>query len=186
MFLDQLRAACEAAQTLSAISSLERTIWQTAWPDHIGDDDGQELAEDPAQQTQGADGGAGRQRRRSASPSRGRASPGRRRLASIERRRRCARASPVPPELVDQFTQGEHAVITVVAGEIQRAGACDLVHRPHRGHRRGLRDAGAQRHAQGAQPSGCCSRSSAGAAVRRASPTSCGRCANRGVLGCEG
>ena len=45
-------------------------------------------------------------------------------VASIERRRRLARASPVPPELVDQFTQGEHAVITVVAGEIQRAGAC--------------------------------------------------------------
>jgi hypothetical protein len=44
--------------------------------------------------------------------------------ASIERRRRLARASPVPPELVDRFTQGEHAVITVVAGEIQRAGAC--------------------------------------------------------------
>ena len=44
--------------------------------------------------------------------------------ASIERRRRLARASPVPPELVDQFTQGEHAVITVVAGEIARAGAC--------------------------------------------------------------
>src|SRR3954464_11295224 len=45
-------------------------------------------------------------------------------IASLERRRRLARASPVPPELVDQFTQGEHAVITVVAGEIARAGAC--------------------------------------------------------------
>jgi hypothetical protein len=44
--------------------------------------------------------------------------------ASIERRRRLARSYPVPPELVDQFTQGEHAVITVVAGEIQRSGAC--------------------------------------------------------------
>jgi hypothetical protein len=30
----------------------------------------------------------------------------------------------VPPELIDHFTQGEHAVITVVAGEIARAGAC--------------------------------------------------------------
>lgn len=46
------------------------------------------------------------------------------RQASIERRRRLARASPVPPELVDYFTQGEHAVITVVAGEIQRVGTC--------------------------------------------------------------
>jgi hypothetical protein len=44
--------------------------------------------------------------------------------ASIERRRRLARASPVPPELVDKFTQGEHAALTVVCGEIQRCGLC--------------------------------------------------------------
>ena len=48
--------------------------------------------------------------------------------ASIERRRRLARASPVPPELVDKFTQAEHAVITVIAGEIQRCGACVWPH----------------------------------------------------------
>jgi hypothetical protein len=46
------------------------------------------------------------------------------RQASIERRRRLARASPVPPELVDKFTQGEHAALTVVCGEIQRCGLC--------------------------------------------------------------
>jgi hypothetical protein len=45
--------------------------------------------------------------------------------ASIERRRRLAKASPVPAEHVDRFTQGEHAVVTVIAGEIARAGACD-------------------------------------------------------------
>jgi hypothetical protein len=44
--------------------------------------------------------------------------------ASIERRRRLARQSPVPPELVDKFTQGEHAALTVVCGEIQRCGLC--------------------------------------------------------------
>jgi len=44
--------------------------------------------------------------------------------ASIERRRRLARQSPVPPELVDRFTQGEHAALTVVCGEIQRCGLC--------------------------------------------------------------
>jgi len=48
--------------------------------------------------------------------------------ASIERRRRLARASPVPPELVDKFTQSEHAVITVITGEIQRCGACAWPH----------------------------------------------------------
>ena len=45
MFLDQLRASVEAAQSLSVISSLERTIWQTAWPAHIGDAEAQELAD---------------------------------------------------------------------------------------------------------------------------------------------
>jgi hypothetical protein len=44
--------------------------------------------------------------------------------ASLERRRRLARQSPVPPHLIDRFTTSEHAVITVVAGEIGRAGAC--------------------------------------------------------------
>jgi hypothetical protein len=44
--------------------------------------------------------------------------------ASIERRRRLARQSPVPPELVEKFTQGEHAALTVVCGEIQRCGLC--------------------------------------------------------------
>ena len=48
--------------------------------------------------------------------------------ASIERRRRLARASPVPPDLVDKFTQAEHAVLTVVCGEIQRCGACVWPH----------------------------------------------------------
>jgi hypothetical protein len=48
--------------------------------------------------------------------------------ASIERRRRLARASPVPPELVHEFTQGEHAVMTVMGGEMQRTGIFDWPH----------------------------------------------------------
>lgn len=44
--------------------------------------------------------------------------------ASIERRRRLARASPVPPELVHEFTQAEHAALTVICGEVTRCGVC--------------------------------------------------------------
>ncbi len=44
--------------------------------------------------------------------------------ASIERRRRLARASPVPPELVGEFTTCEHAVMTILVGEIQKHGVC--------------------------------------------------------------
>src|SRR4051812_4082530 len=46
--------------------------------------------------------------------------------ASNERRRRLARASPVPAEHVDKFTQAELAATTVISGEIARAGACDI------------------------------------------------------------
>jgi hypothetical protein len=123
MFIEQLRAAVEAAQTLSTISSLERTIWQTAWPAHIGDTEAQALADILGEKRKALTAQA-------TTPPIGFTKPrlsritGPKKVAAIERRRRLARASPVPPELVDQFTQGEHAVITVVAGEIQRAGAC--------------------------------------------------------------
>jgi hypothetical protein len=45
--------------------------------------------------------------------------------ASIERRRRLARASPVPPEYWHRFTQAQHAVMTVVCGDIQQHGYCN-------------------------------------------------------------
>jgi hypothetical protein len=87
----------------------------------LGEDDYQRLWEAIEARRQEA-----RAARQSAQPVK--ASPKRQRSPdkqrSIERRRRLARASPVPPELVDKFSQGEHAVMTVVAGEIQRAGAC--------------------------------------------------------------
>jgi hypothetical protein len=122
MFTDQLRASVEAAQTLSDIAALERAIWKTAWPEHIGDDTASELAEILHN----------KRKARLACPvapvgfvkPRAPRITGPKKVAAIERRRRMARASPVPPELVDQFTQGEHAVITAIAGEIQRAGAC--------------------------------------------------------------
>jgi hypothetical protein len=125
MFIDQLRASVEAAQSLSSISSLETSIWKTAWPNHINDVDAQQLADilhckrKALLAAQAAKVPLGFTKPRAPRIT------GPKKVAAIERRRRLARASPVPPELVDQFTQGEHAVITVVAGEIQRAGRCD-------------------------------------------------------------
>jgi hypothetical protein len=46
------------------------------------------------------------------------------RQASIERRRRLARQSPVPPEHVHEFTLSEHATMTILVGEIQKHGVC--------------------------------------------------------------
>jgi hypothetical protein len=111
----------------SEVNALAHKLWKAHAAGHLDDDQAQGLAEQlearrpkwPASPvTSFAPASAGNA---ALAPKRQR-SPDKQ--ASIERRRRLARASPVPPELVDQFTQGEHAVITVVAGEIARAGAC--------------------------------------------------------------
>jgi hypothetical protein len=120
MFADQFVGAIARAQ-FSEVNGLAQKLWTAHAAGHLDDDQAQELAEQlEARRPKGAG--------RATSFAPARTTPKRQRspdrAASIERRRRLARASPVPPELVDQFTQGEHAVITVVAGEIARAGAC--------------------------------------------------------------
>ena len=106
----------------SDLNALAHKLWKAHAAGHLDDDQAQRLAEQlEARRPKRPAGSVTSFRPSGVTPKRQR-SPDRQ--ASIERRRRLARASPVPPELVDQFTQGEHAVITVVAGEIQRAGAC--------------------------------------------------------------
>jgi hypothetical protein len=56
-------------------------------------------------------------------PRRVQVSPNRRR--SIERRRRLAASGPMPPTLASKFTQGELAVLRIVADEVRDHGACD-------------------------------------------------------------
>jgi hypothetical protein len=46
--------------------------------------------------------------------------------ASIERRRRLARQSPVPPEHVHEFSLSMHAALTIIVGEIAKHGVCSL------------------------------------------------------------
>jgi hypothetical protein len=120
MFAEQIAGAIEHAQ-FSDLNDLAHKLWKAHAAGHIGDQEAQELAERLEARKPKQPQPVTSFRPASARPKRQR-SPDRQ--ASIERRRRLARASPVPPELVDQFTQGQHAVITVVAGEIQRAGAC--------------------------------------------------------------
>jgi hypothetical protein len=120
MFAEQLAGAIEHAP-FSDLHRLAHTLWKAHSAGHLSDGQAQQLAEQlearrpkqPAPPTSFRP--ATMKPKRQRSPDK---------QVSIERRRRLARASPVPPELVDQFTQGEHAVITVVAGEIARAGAC--------------------------------------------------------------
>lgn len=120
MFAEQIAGAIEHAQ-FTDLGLLSRQLWAAWSAGHLDDDQAQALAEQIEARKPKGQGRATSFAAVTYAPKRQR-SPDRQ--ASIERRRRLARASPVPPELVDNFTQGEHAVITVVAGEIQRAGAC--------------------------------------------------------------
>lgn len=47
--------------------------------------------------------------------------------AAIERRRRQASSGAIPPDIAKHFTTGEQAVLTVMAREIRRTGACAFV-----------------------------------------------------------
>ena len=48
------------------------------------------------------------------------------RRASVERRRKLGGSSGLPDTIRHQYTEGERAVLTVVAGEVKRQGICDL------------------------------------------------------------
>jgi hypothetical protein len=116
----QIAGAIEHAQ-FSDLNDLAHKLWKAHATGHLDDIQAQELAELLEARRPKGEGRETSFASPTVRPKRQRAPD---RQASIERRRRLARASPVPPELVDQFTQGEHAVIAVVAGEIARAGAC--------------------------------------------------------------
>jgi hypothetical protein len=123
MFATQFAGAIACAQ-FSDLTDLSHKLWRAHAAGHLDDAQAQGLAEILDRKKGGyRDIGPPSNFAPAASP-RARRQRSSDKIASIERRRRLARASPVPPELVDQFTQGEHAVITVVAGEIARAGAC--------------------------------------------------------------
>ena len=125
MFLDQLRASVEAAQSLSDISSLERTIWQTAWPAHIGDAEAQELADTlgdkrkalTAQAAAKAPIGFTKPKPRITGPKKAEA---------IARRRRLASCWPLPPKLAGHFTTCELAALRVIADDMKRHGSCAM------------------------------------------------------------
>jgi hypothetical protein len=117
---EQFASTISRAQ-FSEVNALAHTLWKAHAVGHLDDIQAQQLAEQLEARRPKGEGRATSFASPTVRPKRQR-SPDKQ--ASIERRRRLARASPVPPELVDQFTQGEHAVITVVAGEIARAGAC--------------------------------------------------------------
>jgi hypothetical protein len=118
----QFAGAIACAQ-FHQLTDLSRDLWKAHAAGHLDDEQAQELAEAiEAKKPKSAM--VDVTSFKPARPPKPKPQRSPDKQASIERRRRLARQSPVPPELVDKFTQGEHAALTVVCGEIQRCGLC--------------------------------------------------------------
>lgn len=134
MLIEQFHATIVGAQSAAALEESSRLLWRAYAEGHIGDGDTQALSEAierrkaafarpmAGARTQKAIAAVGRglaasARRRCKSPARD---------ASRERRRRCAASGTVPPQIAAQFTQGETAVLSIIAAEVRKCGACAL------------------------------------------------------------
>ena len=126
-------AALEGARTLAHIDDIARDLWRVHGDGLIADADAERVAaqvEEARRRIRPADTVAVRAPRvpRAASnfPPRRRhcASPDR--LASRTRRRRLASSGPMPPALASGFTEGQRAVLRVVADEVRAKGSCTL------------------------------------------------------------
>jgi hypothetical protein len=123
-FTAELAAAVENTP-FTKLASLSQTVWQAWGAGHIDDTQAQAFADRIAERRKAFQPESVTAFRK---PTTAAAKPSQRspdKQRSIERRRRLARCSPVPSDLVHLFTQGELAVVTTIAGEIARKGACD-------------------------------------------------------------
>jgi hypothetical protein len=124
MFADQIAAAVNSAAigNVRACDDLARAIWQ-AVGSGVLDDAAASAALDALHERR-------RQGRAVAQPSKPRAAPRKRpnaeRRARLERRRRLVASGPMPPALAAHFTQGELAVLCIVANEVRAHGCCAL------------------------------------------------------------
>lgn len=124
MLVEQIAAAVAGARTSACLDNLARLTWRGLSEGHISECDAEALSES----IQGARGrisvGGYRNLKTPAkSPPRPVSSD---RRKSRERRRRLAASGAVPGFLASSFTQGEVAVLSVVARVIQRRGRCEL------------------------------------------------------------
>ncbi len=125
-FQEQLSAAIAAVRTYAQIDNLSRELWAAHAARVLDDDCAQAAAEllharkralraDPRPAVQKA----------FCAPPRRRAPRSPDRAKSIARRRACATSGAVPSRIAASFTQGEVAVMAVIAAEVKRSGRCD-------------------------------------------------------------
>jgi hypothetical protein len=129
MFHAVMQAAIEGAGTLAQMDALSRQLWQGHGAGALGDHEAQSLAERLHGRRS-----AIREGIRPVGIPAGRASlfPPRRsprspdRIASRERRRLLACSGPLPPQIAVRFTEGQRAVLRIVADEVAAKGVCGL------------------------------------------------------------
>jgi hypothetical protein len=128
MLADQFLEAASAARTTHALDQLSRLTWRAHAEGQLNDAEGQAISE--ALQARRASfsvriGGPATKAAPGLPPAkRPPRSPDRQ--ASLERRRRQATSGAVPAKIAASFTPGETAVLSVIARQCQRAGACVL------------------------------------------------------------
>jgi len=120
----QFHAAAAAARNFPALEEISRTLWQAHAAGALSDNAAQAAAEavEARRRLLRGPGPASQAKlvnapRRPVSPDRDR---------SIARRRAVAASGAVPSKIAASFTQGEVAALAVIAGEVKRAGRCEL------------------------------------------------------------
>ncbi len=125
-FSEQLGAASAAVKTSAQIENLSRELWAAYAAGLIGDDDAQAATELLHARRRSLMGSPIREVRKafSAPPRRRPAPRSPDREASIRRRRLQGSEGLLPPDIFAQFTEGERAVLSVIARDIQINGRC--------------------------------------------------------------
>jgi hypothetical protein len=123
-FAAEIAAAVENAP-FAKLFDLSHTLWKAYDAGHVTDAEAQAFAERIAERRKACqpESVTAFHKPKAAAAKPPQRSPDKQR--SIERRRRLAKAAPIPAEHVDKFTVAEAAAVAVIAGEIARKGSCD-------------------------------------------------------------
>ena len=127
-----MRAAIEGARTFAQMDELSRQLWRGHGAGALSDGEAQGLAEHlHGRRSAIREGmrplpipGLVVPRTRLFPPRKIPRSPDR--IASRDRRRLLACSGPLPPRLAARFTEGQRAVLRIVADAVAEAGLCDL------------------------------------------------------------
>ena len=127
MFIDQIASAIETARGHAQLNQISRHIWQAWGEGLLGEDDAGRFAEAIHDRKAALGEGRTGDFRSSGRPS---IFPPRRpqrapvKAVAIERRRKLAASSPMPPALASRFTTSELACLRIVADEHVIKGRC--------------------------------------------------------------